>query len=252
LLDDSFRSQSERRFRTGASRDELIQSPSPDSTAKEKVNAKSWKHQISFQASPSPGALKKKSVSSSFGHQNSFGASFLSPLTKAKGKLGRQDSSTGPFEETPDIKIEVKIPDIDKKIRARKEAILHPVQEEGAPAIPEFLMKQRQREENVKRKQQEIEDRMAGMLQALVRAWNARREFKELRVQQIHRVRQQIILQQKNVAATKIQKTWRMVLPRKRFLYLRECRRRRERNEKEIKRITKVIAKMPKTIKAGE
>jgi hypothetical protein len=43
-----------------------------------------------------------------------------------------------------------------------------------------------------------------------------------------------------------------MVLPRKRFLYLRECRRRRERHEKEIKRITKVIAKMPKTIKAGE
>ena len=50
-------------------------------------------------------------------------------------------------------------------------------------------------------------------------------------------------------SAIMIQKTWRMCLPRKRYLYVRECKRRRQRNEKEIKRITNPIAKMPKDTK---
>jgi IQ calmodulin-binding motif len=231
--------------------DGLAFSPSPTSATKEKVDAKSWKGKISFQASPSPGALNKKSLKPTFSHQLS--SSYLS-LSESTTKFGRNSLAT--FEETPDIQIEVKIPDIGKKILARKESKNNQITDETKAFVPEWLVKQRQREANLKRKQQEKEEIAATTIQALFLGWKARAEYPKLRLKHQDRIRamkeRERIRIHQNMSAIKIQKTWRMVLPRTRYLYLRECRRRRERNEKEIKRITKVISKMPKNTEAGE
>ena len=175
------------------------------------------------------------------------------------------DTTTTP----DDIQIEVKIPDIDQKMRARQEskrydAASSPNQPRGGYMVnhpdernlPEWLIKQRQREANVKRKQEEREDKMASLIQAHVRGYKARQGYQQLKIEHYDRIlamkERERRIQRKHQASIQIQKTWRRVMPRKRFLYLKECRRRREKNEKEIKRITKVISKMPKKTKTGE
>ncbi len=113
----------------------LTFSPSPDKEGKPKLDSKSWKDKpsISFQAT-SPGALNKKAVRPAFNQH--YGGSFLEKDSPAKG---------AGFEETPDIKIEVKIPDIDKKIRARRETLRQAEHQSKEEHVPEWLMKQRQR-----------------------------------------------------------------------------------------------------------
>lgn len=110
-------------------------SPSPEVNGKPKLDAKSWKDKasISFQAT-SPGTLKKKHVRPTFNQH--FGGSFLERSSPQR---------TSAFEETPDIKIEVKIPDIDKKIRARRESVRQAAHQAKEEHVPEWLMKQRQR-----------------------------------------------------------------------------------------------------------
>jgi len=51
-------------------------------------------------------------------------------------------------------------------------------------------------------------------------------------------------------AALIIQTTWRMYLPRKRYLFLKACKRRRQRNQREITRIQNILEKIPKRTKA--
>ena len=115
----------------------LVLSPSPDASGKPKVDSSSWKDKaaISFQAT-SPGVLKKNPVRPTFNQH--FGGSFLQKTTPNR-------KSETMFEETPDIKIEVKIPDIDKKIRARRESVRQAEQQAKEENVPEWLMKQRQR-----------------------------------------------------------------------------------------------------------
>jgi hypothetical protein len=122
-------------------------SPSPDVKGKPKVNSQSWRDKptISFQAT-SPGALQKKTARPSSNQH--FGGSFLN-LDKTSDSKDRQskynDSSIGVFEETPDIKIEVKIPDIDKKIRARRASQHQEAIEQSAKNVPEWKLKFQQR-----------------------------------------------------------------------------------------------------------
>ena len=84
--------------------------------------------------------------------------------------------------------------------------------------------------------------------------WKARAAYPKLLAANADRLREMKERERMKVvrlnSAIKIQKTWRMYLPRKRYLYVRECKRRRLRNEKEIKQITKLIAKMPKDTKS--
>jgi len=245
--------------------DGLMMSPSPvaSSSTKGVERKKSWMDQISFQATPSPGALKKQVVNQSTFNQ-SFGGSYLQlspgPLKGSVGG-GKSYGTDDDFEETPDIQIEVKIPDIEKKMQARRELKLqqqhpHIKAHTEEKSVPEWMLKQREWEANVKRRQKEKENDMASLIQAIFRGWRARSGYQDLKIKHRDRIlamkKREKLEKKRLAAAVRIQKTWRMIVPRKRYLFLKECRRRREKNQKEINRITKVIAKMPKKTKAGK
>lgn len=230
-------------------------SPSPTNTngnsSKPKVDGGNKYWNLSFQASPSPGALKKPAVKPAFNPH--YGGSYIGK--SQGGGSGRFNDSISNFEETPDIHIQVTIPDIDKKMKARK-AKTYSVPKPQEENVPEWMLKQRQRAENVRRKQQEKEDKAASLITAIFWAHMARKAFPRLLLENRERLaalKEKERLRQLQIqAVVRLQKTWRMVLPRKRFLYLQDCRRRREKNQKEIKRIEKVISKMPKNTKAGK
>jgi hypothetical protein len=77
------------------------------------------------------------------------------------------------------------------------------------------------------------------------------KELAEERARQAKELAEEKARQAKELQAIiMIQKTFRGFTPRARFHYLIECRRRREKNKKEIKRIQKEISKMPKKTKA--
>lgn len=123
----------------------LAFSPSPDTKGKAKVNSTSWrdKQSISFQAT-SPGTLQRKTVRPAFNQH--FGGSFLDKTPGSGTKQSRiSNSSLGVFEETPDIKIEVKIPDIDRKIRARRASQSQAALEQKANNVPEWKLKFQER-----------------------------------------------------------------------------------------------------------
>eukprot|EP00934_Nitzschia_sp_Nitz4_P005463 Nitzschia sp. Nitz4//scaffold16_size188269//157649//159613//NITZ4_001814-RA/size188269-snap-gene-0.128-mRNA-1//1//CDS//3329538586//5453//frame0 len=220
-------------------------SPSPGAQGKPKVDGKSWKDSISFQAS-SPVGVKNKVKPTSPKDQYA-----MSYIDNTPPKKKRQDFDALP--ETPDIKIEVKIPDIDRKIRERKAQKSKRVQEEKKEDVPEWKQKYQQREENRIRRENERQASAAEKIQAYMLGWKARAAYPRLleenadRLNLIRERERRIKLRLK--AAIKIQSIWRMYLPRVRYLYVRECKRRRERNKKEIKRIEKVLSKWPKETK---
>lgn len=236
---------------------ELPLSPSPSNKQDAKPKAKSWKDSISFQASSS-GALKKSATAvkpptpvyygGSYINKGNESASF-SPTKKTTKNAGSSSSSSAP-EVAPDITIEVKS-DIYEKIRARRAAAkpVPPKQEN----IPEHIRKAREREDRRKRAEEEKEYRSASLVQAAVLGWYARVQYPKLleaNKERLRQIRQKEALTRKRVrSAIKIQSVFRMYVPRKRFVYVRECRRRREKNMKEMKKIEKTLEKLPKKIK---
>lgn len=233
----------------------LHMSPSPSQVSKAKAGAgKSWKDNISFQAT-SPGVLKKSATS--IKPPTYYGGSYIdkgkdsssSPTKKNKKDGGPSGSSSE--EVAPDIKIHVNI-DIQEKIKARRAAAkpIPPKQEN----VPEHIRKAREREERRKRANEEKEYRSASLVQAAVLGWYARVQYPRMlaanqdRLREIRKREAMAKIEQR--AAIKIQSIFRMHMPRKRYVYVIGCKRRRERNQKEIKKIEKTIEKLPKKTKA--
>jgi len=219
-------------------------SPSPVKIDKPKVNAKSWRDKpaISFQATPRGSATNTpKSTTPTFAH---YGGSYLKKST----------TSSSMADATPaDIKIQVKIPNIEAKIKARR-AKATPPPPIPDQKVPEHILKFRQREEARKKAMDQKEFQAASKIQAFFLGWRARVNYIHLRKANQERLRRiQIQEQQRKArlrAALIIQKTWRMHLPRKRYIFLKACRRRRQRNQREITRIQNVLDKIPKKSKA--
>lgn len=230
----------------------LAFSPSPSQTEKPKVNAKSWKDRLSFQAA-SPHQLKKKIATPSFGTPH-YGGSYLDKSPTAKTSRPQRVSGVAPLVETPDIKIEVKIPDIDKKIRARRASARMSIKKEEKEHVPEHIRKFREREAKRIKVLEDKEHHAANTLQAYLLGWKARaaypklRKANEKRLQKLAQERAHQVLRKQ--AAIQIQKAFRGYMPRKRFRFLLKCKRRREKNMKAIKQIQKDIDKMPKKTKA--
>jgi hypothetical protein len=240
---------------SGSDFGELPLSPSPPQDAKPKSNGtKSWKDNISFQAS-SPGALKKAAAAVKPPTPVYYGGSYMnkgndlsSSPTKKSTKMANAGSS--PAEVAPDIKIEVNV-DIQEKIRARRAAAKPiPPKHEN---IPEHIRKAREREERRRRAEEEKEYRSASLVQAAVLGWYARVQYPKLLEANRDRLREirkrEAMTRRRQQSAIKIQSVFRMYMPRKRYVHVRECKRRRERNKKEMKKIEKTIEKMPKKTK---
>jgi hypothetical protein len=165
----------------------------------------------------------------------------------------------------PDIKIAVN-PDIQKKIRARISlSRAKPPPPKRKENVPEHIRKFREIEAARQKALDDKEYNSATKLQAFVLGWKARAAYPALkranegRLRKLaeERARQEKEKQEERErqakeqqAAIMIQKTFRGYAPRPRFKYLLECKRRREKNKKEIKRIEKEISKMPKKTKA--
>jgi hypothetical protein len=205
-------------------------SPSP-ATAKPKVNGQSWKDNykggISFQAhSPTPSSY----------------------LSKKKDY-----HVVSQLPETPDITIEVKIPDIDKRIRARRAAAMPPPQTRQEN-VPEHIRKFREREAAKQRALYEKEYRASTLLQTSFLGWKARAAYPALRKANEARLRKRREAEARKKreiqAAIAIQKTFRGYVPREEFRRRLAIKRRREKNKKEIKRIKKEVSHMPKKTKA--
>jgi hypothetical protein len=232
----------------------LAFSPSPGQKEKPKVNAKSWKGRLSFQAA-SPRELKKKTPTPSFGTPH-YGGSYLdkSPRATAKPSRPHRVSGVAPLVETPDIKIEVKIPDIDKKIRARRAAARMSIKKEKEQNVPEHIRKIREREAKRIKKLEDKEHHAANMVQAYFLGWKARAAYPKLRKEnekRLQKIAQERAFQVFRIqSAIQIQKAFRGYLPRQRFRFLIQCKQRREKNMKAIKQIQKEINKIPKKTKA--
>jgi hypothetical protein len=233
--------------------------PSPAQAGKEKVNAKSWKGRVSFQAA-SPMTAKKNSVSPSFSSPH-YGGSYLKNSSTAARP--RKSEVIIPMEQTPDIQIQVTIPDIDKKIRIR-EARSRPSFKEQEEKVPEHIRKYRERETNSKRAEELKIDKAATKLQTYVLGWRARAAYPRLLEDHRERMqknrekeeRQKLLARQKLErqkllanSAIKIQKKFRGYVRRKRYVYVLQCKRRREKNQKKINQIEKRIQKMAKQTK---
>ena len=213
---------------------------------KPKVKAKSWKDKLSFQAE-SPLPSKRASVGTLMPQH--YGGSYLDKSPKPS----RQSVSLTPLEQTPDIKIEVKIPDIDKKIRLRKAKAANVPEKKQDDNVPEHIRKFREREANRKKAEELKLDKAARQLQAYLLGWKARAAYPRLLEDNRERLdkmrakeaRKKLVIN----SYIKIQSTFRMFVRRKRYLYVLECKRRREKNIKEIKRIEKKVQKIPKQTK---
>ena len=213
-------------------------SASPTSSKEPKTNSKSWKGKISFQATPLQ--QKKKSPVSSF--SNSFYVG--SYLSKSPAKPPPRNLETfAPLPETPDIKIEVKISNIEEKIRARKERMLKSKERK----VPEAVLKYREREANRKKAEQQKRNVAATKLQACVMGWRARSAYPRLLLENQDRLEK---IRQREAekamikhSAIRIQKTFRGFVKRKKFLPVLARYR-------EIKRIEEIIQNMPEKTKA--
>jgi hypothetical protein len=216
---------------------------------------KRWQSSYLDKPSGGPrGSVVRKSPTPVSPHQ--YGGSYMSksPGTMARMSVSRM-SFAAPLEETPDIKIQVTIPDIDKKIRARKARERRiSVKKEAEENVPEHIRRARQIERRAKEAREKKELREKQLVAAYFYAWKARAQYPRIRQENediLERVARERALQKvKFQSAIKIQKTFRMYVPRKRYVYVIACKRRREINQREIKRIEKKLAKMPKDTKA--
>jgi hypothetical protein len=209
---------------------------------------KGGKPKLSFQAqSPTARKNNKPTVPVTF-----YGGSYLNKGNDSKNNKSSSlpTSLASVPADIADVKIEVKI-DIQKKLRQRqKMAKPLPPKIEN---IPEHIRRAREREERQRRALEEIEYLAASVVQAAFLGWSARVRYPKLleanakRLAAIHQ--KEAAIRNRNQASLIIQSTWRMYGPRKRFLYVRECRRRRAKNEKKIKLIEKTIKAIPKTTK---
>lgn len=145
----------------------------------------------------------------------------------------------------PDVKIQVK-KDIQLSINARKQkrnAKQPTFFSSSEENIPEHIRKVQARQERVRRAKQEKEYRSASILQAVFLGWYVRAiTYPRLRASNIER-------RQRRLAILTIQKTFRMYVQFKRYQNHIECKRRRDRRVKEIKKIQKKIDKLPKKTK---
>jgi hypothetical protein len=201
---------------------------------------------------PPRGSVVKSSATPVSPHQ--FGGSYLNtPGTMARMSISRM-SFAEPFEETPDVKIEVTIPDIDKKIRARRARQRRiSVKKEAEENVPEHIRRFREREKRAIEAREKKELREKQLVAAYFYAWKARAQYPRIRQENeeiLNRVARERALQKVRIqSAIKIQKTFRMFVPRKRHIHVIACKRRRERNQREIKRIERKLAKMPRDTK---
>jgi len=219
----------------------LTFSPSPAAGGKSKVNGASWKDRVGPAASPGSLAGKKSYLNK--GNDSSMASLGFNETTTA--------SSSMLEVAEPDIKIKVNV-DIQEKIKARQRAARPiPVREES---VPEHIRKAREREARRLRAEEEKEYRAASLLQAAFLGWYARVQYPKLLAENADRLtemrRKEALAKKRLDSALKIQKTFRMYPHRKRYLFVLDCKRRRERNAKEIKQIQKTIKNMPKTIKS--
>jgi hypothetical protein len=218
----------------------LTLSPSP---------VKGGKLKLSFQAqSPMARNNNKPTVPVTF-----YGGSYLNKGNDSKNvkPSTSQTSLATPPTCIADVTIEVKI-DIQEKLRQRQRTAkpMPPKTE----TIPEHIRRAREREERQRRALEEIEYLAASLVQAAFLGWYARVRYPKLleaNAERLAAMRQgEAATRKRNQAILTIQSTWRMYGYRKRYLYVRECRRRRARNEKEIIMIEKTIKAIPKTTKS--
>ncbi|KAG7372104.1 hypothetical protein IV203_018247 [Nitzschia inconspicua] len=217
----------------------LAFSPSPVNGGKPK---------LSFQAqSPTARNNNKPTISTQY-----YGGSYLNKGNDRKSNFKVAPPLTSPTTpDIADVKIEVKI-DIQEKLRQRQKAAKPvPPKKEN---IPEHIRRAREREERQRRALEEREYLAACLVQAAFLGWYAQVKYPKLLAANSERLaamrQKEEFLRKRNKAILIIQSTWRMYVPRKRYIYVRDCRRRRARNEKEIKMIEKTIKGMPKTTKA--
>lgn len=164
-------------------------------------------------------------------------------------------SSGGMPEAEPDIQIKVNV-DIQEKIKARR-AHLNSMSGGGGNAdssnVPEHVRRAREREERRLRAAEEKEYKSACLVQAAFLGWYARVQYPkvlEANAERLLRMKQEEAERQRRMdAILTIQSAWRMYVPRKRYVVVRDCKRRREKNLKEMKKIVKTIEKMPKDTK---
>jgi IQ calmodulin-binding motif len=218
----------------------LAFSPSP---------VKGGKPKLSFQAQ-SPTARNnsnKPTVPAQY-----YGGSYLNKGNDSKTNiLKAAPPITSSTPEIADVKIEVKI-DIQEKLRQRQKSS-KPLPPKQA-SVPEHIRRAREREERQRRALEEIEYLAASLVQAAFLGWYARVQYPKLLEANAERLaamrKKEEAIRKRDKAILTIQSAWRMYVPRKRYLFVRECRRRRARNEKKIKLIEKTIKNMPKTTKA--
>lgn len=159
----------------------------------------------------------------------------ISPMPRAK------------FKAAPDITIHVKR-DIQRSINARSAKFSrYKTQNDSSPPdyshLPEHVRKAREREDRLRLAEEEKEFRAASLVHAMCLGWYVRTvRYPKLAVV----LREE---KERNKAILTIQKTFRMYLPRKRYLRRQDCKRRRERNQKKIAKIQKSISKMKKKTK---
>jgi hypothetical protein len=100
-----------------------------------------------------------------------------------------------------------------------------------------------EKEERRRQVEEEKENRSASLVQAAFLGWYARVQYQKLRQLDAQK-------RKREAAILTIQNTFRMYIQRKRYIRKIECKRRRERNGEEMKKINKTIEKMPKKTKS--
>jgi hypothetical protein len=214
--------------------------PSPAKGGKPKVNGTSWKDKMI----QSPSSVLSPSVPMT---PTYYGGSYLN-----KGNDKSTAASKSMEEQAePDIKIEVKI-DIQEKLRERQKTASR-VLPKSTSSEPEHIRKAREREERRLRAEEEKTYKSALLVQAAFLGWYARVQYPKLLAANRDRLQairdREALIKKREHSVLVIQSTFRMYIPRKRYLFVRDCKRRRERNAKEIKQIVKTIKTMPKTTK---
>lgn len=206
---------------------------------------------IAGGASTSPVALNQ--TSGSYWDKSPKGG-FDSRVSMSPGALSRKSISTlamvgsPTLDDTPeDISIQVTIPDIELKIQARMEAKRRQAQDYS---MPEHIKKYREREERVRTAQEEKEYRQRELAIAMIYGWAARTRYKNMKrerdIRMAKEAREKAIKELRERSALKIQTAYRMHAKRKRYLHVIGIQRRRVKNAKEIKKIKKLLAKIPK------
>ncbi|KAL3930585.1 MAG: hypothetical protein SGBAC_011698 [Bacillariaceae sp.] len=183
---------------------------------------------------------------------------FNSRVSMSPGSLSRMSVSKMAMFAPPnlddapeDINIQVTIPDIEFKIRARKE------QQRRAQeySVPEHIRKYREREGRVKTAMEEKEYQQRELAIAYIYGWAARTRYKKLKRDRDKKLakiaKEKAIEELRYRSALRVQTRYRMYVKRKRYLHVIDCQRRRVRNSKQIKKIEKKLSKIPKETSAA-